>query len=459
MANFALLIDFGSTYTKLRAIDLDGRRIVAAGQGPSTVNSDITVGMKAALADLERHWGGLPRFKYRLASSSAAGGLRMVTIGLVRELTAQAAREAALGAGAKLIATFAYRLNAGDLAEIERLAPDILLLAGGTDGGNSEVILHNARALGGSSLACPIVYAGNRDAADEACALLAGKTMTRTENVMPEFNQLNIEPARAVLRRIFIDRIVHAKGIDRAAAEFDHVLMPTPAAVLEGARLVADGLPGAPGLGSLMVVDPGGATTDVHSISTDEPSPGVVHQGLPEPREKRTVEGDLGMRHNAATVVELHGLEAIAADAGVDPASARQMLERVARQADWLPSTPGEAAFDQALVRAAVKTAVTRHCGTVEAVHTATGKVLVKHGKDLSKVSAVIGTGGALVHSRDPRAVIEMAIADESEPMSLKPRQPRLFLDREYLLYACGLLGAVEPLVALELTLACLEPL
>lgn len=459
MANFALLIDFGSTYTKLRAIDLDGRRIVAAGQGPSTVNSDITVGMKAALADLERHWGGLPRFKYRLASSSAAGGLRMVTIGLVRELTAQAAREAALGAGAKLIATFAYRLNAGDLAEIERLAPDILLLAGGTDGGNSEVILHNARALGGSSLACPIVYAGNRDAADEACALLAGKTMTRTENVMPEFNQLNIEPARAVLRRIFIDRIVHAKGIDRAAAEFDHVLMPTPAAVLEGARLVADGLPGAPGLGSLMVVDPGGATTDVHSISTDEPSPGVVHQGLPEPREKRTVEGDLGMRHNAATVVELHGLEAIAADAGVDPASARQMLERVARQADWLPSTPGEAAFDQALVRAAVKTAVTRHCGTVEAVHTATGKVLVKHGKDLSKVSAVIGTGGALVHSRDPRAVIEMAIADESEPMSLKPRQPRLFLDREYLLYACGLLGAVEPLVALELTLGCLEPL
>ena len=73
----ALLIDFGSTYTKLRAIDLERRRILGSGQGPSTVTSDIMVGMRAALADLEKRLGKLPRFKYRLASSSAAGGLRI----------------------------------------------------------------------------------------------------------------------------------------------------------------------------------------------------------------------------------------------------------------------------------------------------------------------------------------------------------------------------------------------
>jgi uncharacterized protein (TIGR01319 family) len=95
----ALLIDFGSTYTKLRAVDLGARRVLGAGQGPSTVATDVTIGMKAALADLERRLGALPRFEYRLASSSAAGGLRMVTVGLVRELTAEAARRAALGAG------------------------------------------------------------------------------------------------------------------------------------------------------------------------------------------------------------------------------------------------------------------------------------------------------------------------------------------------------------------------
>ncbi len=245
----ALLIDFGSTYTKLRAVDVERATILGAGQGPSTVGTDITVGMRAALADLERHIGVLPAFAYRLACSSAAGGLRMVTVGLVRELTAEAARQAALGAGARLVGTFAYRLTAADVSRIEELAPDILLLAGGTDGGNSEVILHNADALGRSRLACPIVLAGNRSAMDQCRERLAGRTVIVTENVMPEFNVLNIEPARGAIREVFIDRIVHAKGIDRAQAMFDRVLMPTPAAVMEGARLLADGCDGSAGLG------------------------------------------------------------------------------------------------------------------------------------------------------------------------------------------------------------------
>lgn len=456
----ALLIDFGSTYTKLRAIDLSARRILGSGQGPSTVTSDIMVGMKAALADLERRLGGLPRFTYRLASSSAAGGLRMVTVGLVRELTAEAARRAALGAGARLVGTFAYRLTKGDVEKIVALAPDILLLAGGTDGGNSEVILHNAATLGKSALACPVVLAGNRAAADEAAALLAGREVIRCENVMPEFNVLDIEPARAAIRRVFIERIVHAKGIDRAHAEFDQVLMPTPAAVMDGARLLADGSAGATGLGPLLVVDPGGATTDVHSIARGDPAvAGVIPQGLPEPRVKRTVEGDLGMRHNAAAIVETSGLESIAAAAKLAPARVSFLLEEIARDVERLPQSADEIAFDQALVCAAVGQAVTRHCGTLATVHTATGPATVQYGKDLTGVGAVIGTGGALVHSRDPYAVLRMALATSAEPLSLRPRQPRLLLDREYILYACGLLGSVEPQAALELALAHLEPI
>jgi uncharacterized protein (TIGR01319 family) len=457
----ALLIDFGSTYTKLRAIDLARRRVLGSGQGPSTVTTDITIGMRAALGDLERRLGRLPRFKYRLASSSAAGGLRMVTIGLVRELTAEAARRAALGAGARLVGTFAYRLTAADVQRIVTLAPDIVLLAGGTDGGNSEVILHNAAALGSSPLACPVVLAGNRNAADDAAALLAGSSaVIRCDNVMPEFNVLDIEPARAAIRRVFIERIVHAKGIDRAQAEFDQVLMPTPAAVMEGARLVADGCATITGLGPLLVVDPGGATTDVHSVATGEPAAaGVIAQGLPEPRVKRTVEGDLGMRHNAATIVESAGLEAIAASAQLAPARVTALLNTIANDIERLPATPDEIALDQALVSAAVRQAVLRHCGTVTTVYTALGPATVQHGKDMSDAGTVIGTGGALVHSRDPQAVLRMALASADEPLSLRPRSPRLLVDREYLLYACGLLGSVEPEAALELALAHLEPI
>jgi uncharacterized protein (TIGR01319 family) len=448
----ALLIDFGSTYTKLRAVDLESKRLIGSGQGPSTVTTDINVGMRAALQDLERRAGKLPRFRYRLASSSAAGGLRMVTIGLVRELTAEAARQAALGAGAKLVGTFAYRLTSSDLENIEGLKPDIVLLAGGTDGGNMEVVLHNAAALAASALACPIVYAGNRAASDEVQQLLSRKSLVSTENVMPEFNELNIEPARAAIRGVFIERIVHAKGIDRAAAEFDAVVMPTPAAVLEGARLVADGA-----LGSVLVVDPGGATTDVHSVAPGEPAPGIVPQGLPEPRVKRTVEGDLGMRHNAAAVVEAAGIAAIAADAGLKEEEVQELLDNL--KAEHLPRSFQEKSFDEALARAAVGIAVQRHCGTLKTVYTPTGPVTVQHGKDLRRVDAVIGTGGVLAASADARAILSRALADAREPLALKPVAPRLLLDREYLLYACGLLQSVDANAALELALANLTDL
>ena len=455
----ALLIDFGSTYTKVRAIDIERRSVLGAGQGPSTVTSDIAIGLQAALADLVHRIGTLPQFKYRLASSSAAGGLRMVTIGLVRELTAEAARQAALGAGARLVGTFAYRLTAGDLARITALAPDILLLAGGTDGGNAEVILHNARALAQSALACPVVYAGNRAAGDEAISLLAAKTLIMTDNVMPEFNVLNIEPARAAIRQVFIERIVHAKGIDRAQAMLDHVLMPTPAAVLEGARLIADGCAGASGLGELLVVDPGGATTDVHSVASGAPAtPGVIPRGLPEPRVKRSVEGDLGMRHNAATIVEVAGLDNIAHDCGLPRQRVCALIEQFTGNVEHLPAGDDEARLDCALARAAVRIAVRRHCGSAETVYTVNGPATVQQGKDLSTVQTIIGTGGALVHARDPRAVLAMALADSADPASLRPRAPRLLVDDAYLLYACGLLGAVEPAAALELALKHLTP-
>ena len=183
--SLALLIDFGSTYTKLRAVDLDSCAIVASAQGPSTVTTDVNQGLDAALHSLALKLGGMPTFTHRLASSSAAGGLRMVTVGLVQELTAEAARQAALGAGAKLVASFAYRLTAGDVQRIGALAPDILLLCGGTDGGNSDVILHNARALAASSLGCPFVVAGNREAADEVAQSLAaaGVGMSTASNI------------------------------------------------------------------------------------------------------------------------------------------------------------------------------------------------------------------------------------------------------------------------------------
>ena len=453
----ALLIDFGSTFTKLRAVDLDGAAIIGAGQGPSTVATDITDGLEAALADLEADIGALPDFEHRLACSSAAGGLGMVTVGLVRELTAEAARQAALGAGAKLTGAFDHGLTASDIADIEGLAPDIILLAGGTDGGNAEVIVANAGKLAASAVTCPVVVAGNREAADVAAGLLrsAGKPVTVTENVMPEFGELNVEPARAAIRTVFIERIVHAKGIDKAAEMFDAVLMPTPAAVLDGARLLSEGVGDRAGLGPLLVVDVGGATTDVHSVSSGAPTmDGVTAHGLPEPYLKRTVEGDLGMRLNAAAIAEAAGLESVAEKAGLSPGRAREILDAVTGDIERLPGAGDEARFDLALARAAVDAAVTRHAGSLSIVQTVTGPVSVQTGKDLSAVETLIGTGGVLAHGGGAAGILSAGLADAARPQSLKPKAPRLLLDSEYVLYACGLLAAVDAEAALTFGLA-----
>ena len=94
MDNVRLLIDFGSTFTKVVAVDLGREEIVATARVPSTVENDITVGLGEALRKIEENTGiGNLEESEALACSSAAGGLRMVCAGFVPELTSKAANQ------------------------------------------------------------------------------------------------------------------------------------------------------------------------------------------------------------------------------------------------------------------------------------------------------------------------------------------------------------------------------
>jgi uncharacterized protein (TIGR01319 family) len=125
-------VDFGSTYTKVAAIDLDEERVIGRGMSESTVRTDLTIGLNTALSDLEKNSQQkcVGNATFRLACSSAAGGLRLVVIGLVPSLSLSAGKMAALGAGAKLVGNFSYKLNASEMKQIAELAPDIILLVG-----------------------------------------------------------------------------------------------------------------------------------------------------------------------------------------------------------------------------------------------------------------------------------------------------------------------------------------
>ena len=445
--SLALLIDFGSTFTKIQAIDLAAEEIVAYAQSCTTVETDIMVGLREAL-DLLPPKIRNSTFSCKLSSSSAAGGLAMVTIGLIPELSAEAARRAALGAGAKVIRVYSFRLSSRELQELEALKPDILLLAGGTDGGNSEVILENAKKLAQSQVRCPIVIAGNKVAADEVNDILSfsGKTTLVTDNVMPEVNVLNVEPARAMIRKVFIERIIEAKGLKKAEEFVEGILMPTPTAVLSAAQLLSQGTASERGLGDLVVVDIGGATTDVHSIGLGNPvQAGVVCKGLPEPMAKRTVEGDLGIRYNASFILKLCGQERILKNARFSHPDLLQKLQSLSRSVETLPRSEEGRDLDFALAACAAQVAMERHAGTIETLWGPQGQYYVQHGKDLTNIGHLIGTGGIFIHHPQAGEILRKTLFSPEEPFSLRPRDPAIYTDARYCLFAIGLLADRYP--------------
>jgi uncharacterized protein (TIGR01319 family) len=454
MGDIRLLIDFGSTFTKVVAVDLDAMEIAAAARVPSTVDSDITIGLRKALKEVERRTGGNLEEKEALACSSAAGGLRMICTGFVPELTSQAASEAALGAGAKVIGAYSYKLNRREIGEIEAAAPDIILLCGGTDGGDEAVICHNAGLLAATGPAVTnIIVAGNKAARDAIRAAFADtdKNVIYTGNVMPEVGVLDAAPCQREIRELFMRHIVRAKGIAQAREMIKDVIMPTPAAVLEAAKLISGGHGGDAGLGELIVVDVGGATTDVHSVARGAPARAdTIMAGLPEPYEKRTVEGDLGLRYNLDRLLELIG----------DKETPPGFKEAVAAfRKGRLPRTAAELASHRLLTSLTVEAAVARHAGRLEVVYSPAGERLIQHGKDLTGVRTVIGTGGPLVFARKQREILAGARFREENPFVLKPKDPAFYLDGEYVLFAVGLLAQAAPDKALRLARKYLRPL
>lgn len=448
-----LLIDFGSTYTKITAVDVQEEKVLGTARGITTVETDIMDGLNQALTALFAKTGTL-EFSKVLGCSSAAGGLKMIAVGLVPEMTAEAAKRAALGAGAKVLKVFSHELSEYEIEEIRELKPDIILLAGGTDGGNQKVIVHNAKMLAELGLDVPVVVAGNKSVAPTVVRILSEKIseVRPTENVMPKLDELNIEPARLVIRDIFLKRITEAKGLNRANKMVDRLVMPTPAAVLRAAELLSQGGGGEPGLGDLMVMDIGGATTDVYSIAKGDPTVGGVSlKGLPEPFAKRTVEGDLGMRYSAGALLRAAGAELIADYAKRPADEVTAYVAKVEADIDHLPQNEAEAQIEIAMGKACVRLSADRHVGQLTVYYTPYGTSHVQTGKDLTKVSAVIGTGGVIVNNPQPEEILKGILFDEVNPQILKPQQPAFFIDNEYIMASMGLLGEEYPGTAVRM--------
>ena len=447
-----LLIDFGSTYTKLTAVDVEGEQILGTAASYTTVQTDINDGLRNGLKLLEEKTGKLD-YAETYACSSAAGGLRMVASGLVPELTSEAAKLASLGAGAKVVGLYSFQMTEEDMEEIQALKPDIFLLVGGTDGGNTACIEHNAKMLATIAPKFPIVIAGNRNSARRCKELLEGCEVYICPNVMPKFGTLNIEPTQKQIREIFLNRIIQAKGLSAAAELLSDIMMPTPAAVMQAMQLLSEGCEGELGIGDLVAVDVGGATTDIYSMADGMPEAmNTVYKGIPEPFAKRTVEGDIGMRYSVQGIVDAAGAQRVAKLADLTPQRVEELVAWLRENTDSVPDGNEEMErLDHALASMAVETAVARHAGIMEETYTMMGLTYVQTGKNLTKVKQIVVTGGSLIHTKRTADIAKHALYSPAQPASLRPKQADVWVDRKYILAAMGLISTRYPQVALRI--------
>ena len=441
-----LVAEIGSTTTLVNGfagINTESPRFIGQGQAPTSVlEGDVRVGLRGAVADLAKNLG-VESVEYgeMFATSSAAGGLRMTVHGLVYDMTAKAAQAAALGAGAIIKLTTAGKLSEFDLEDIRLVQPNLILLAGGTDYGERETAVYNARLLAAMGLKTPVIYGGNVQnqhliekifrEADIPCYI--------TENVYPKLDLLNIEQARRIIHSVFEEHIVKAAGMEHIRDMVTGNIIPTPGAVMEASQMLYEEL------GDLAVIDIGGATTDVHSVTAGSEEIAVL-QTSTEPFAKRTVEGDLGLFVNAGNLIDMIGKDKLQQELGID-------MDAVMANYKPIPDTADQFKLTERLCLEAGITAVERHAGHLRYIYTPRGRQTIAEGKDLSVLKYIVGTGGALTRLPHHEEIARRVADCNKNGMMLypKPGKLQLLFDNHYIMASLGVLSKRYPEAALNL--------
>lgn len=449
-----LVFEIGSTTTVVNAfvgIKANDPKFIGQGQAETTVlDGDVTIGLNKAIEDLKQNLNVKDFIiNETFATSSAAGGLKMTVHGLVYDMTANAAKQAALGAGANIHLVTSGKLSQFDLKRIIDIKPNIILISGGVDYGERDTALTNAYSIASLKLNVPVIYAGNCVIRDDINAIFSefkqGEYLHITENVYPKIDELNVEPTRKIIQEVFEKHIIHAQGMEKVKEIINSRIIPTPGAVMEAAKLLKDNLD------DLIVFDVGGATTDLHSVTegSDEVNRILLS---PEPIAKRTVEGDLGLFVNHQNIVNRIGKEKLAKELNISLSE----LEALLSNYEAIPKDK-QIPLVERLTKEALSVAFDRHAGSYRNLYGLEGKVRVAEGKDLTNVKYVIATGGALTRLPNRKKILQDLIS-RHEPLKLMPpKNAQILIDNDYIMASIGVISLIYPEQALKLLYKSLE--
>ncbi len=434
---YIIATDVGSTTTKARFFHKkDGEwRFLVAGEAPTTVEApyeDVTLGVQNAVREIEELTGhkllasgggmiipydGEKGVDLYCTTSSAGGGLQMMVSGLIKSMTAESANRAALGAGAIVMDVIARddgRQSYQKIQRIRSLRPDMILMAGGTDGGASQHVMEIAELIKaaepkprlGVAYELPIVYAGNKALRPQIEELLnEGFALDMVDNIRPVLEQENTEPARRAVHELFMEHVMsHAPGYTNLMKWTDIDIMPTPAGEGMAIQLIANTYNQ-----NVMGVGLGGATTNVYSIV--------------EGRFVRSVSANLGMSYSVTNVMKEAGIENIMRwipfDLDEEEVASRLMNKMI--RPTTIPQTLEDLIVEHSVAREALRLGLKHHKSIatrlkgIQVQRTISDmfeQALSESYIDMMEMDICAGTGGLLSHA--PRRIQSMLILTDA---------------------------------------------
>jgi len=423
-----LATDCGSTTTKAILIEKKNGeyRLTVRGEAPTTVEApfeDVTRGVLNAIREVEELAGrqildgetiitpqeGNRGVDIYLSTSSAGGGLQMMVTGAVKAMSAESAERAALGAGAIVMDVLAAndgRLPHERIQRIRHLRPDMVLLSGGTDGGDKIKVAEMAELIAaadpkarlGTQYKLPVIYAGNKEAQSIVKERIGDRTdLEMVDNLRPTLESENLRPARDAIHHLFMEHVMaHAPGYNKLVTWTPVPVMPTPGAV----GLMIETIAKEEDI-DVLGVDIGGATTDVFSVFSK-----IFN---------RTVSANLGMSYSVSNVLAEAGIDNVMrwVPFQMDPGDLRNRIKNKMIRPTTIPQTLEELQVEQAISREALRLALIQHKSLAVGLkgvqqertisdtfsQTASGETLV----NMETLALVVGSGGVLSHA--PRRV------------------------------------------------------
>ncbi|MDQ7778709.1 MAG: glutamate mutase L [Planctomycetota bacterium] len=468
--NVIIATDCGSTTTKAILIEKvgDEYRQTFRGESPTTVEApfeDVTKGVLNSIQEIEELSGraildgeriitpneGKRGVDIYVSTSSAGGGLQMMVAGVVKAMTGESAQRCALGGGAIVMDVLASndgRLAHEKIERIRQLRPDMMLLSGGTDGGDVQHVVEMAEFIAaadpkprfGIGYQLPVIFAGNKEARPNVQEVLGSKAaLTVTDNIRPVLERENLMPARHKIHDLFLEHVMaQAPGYRKLMSWTGAPIMPTPAAV----GLIMEAIAKKRGI-NVLGVDIGGATTDVFSVFS-----GIFN---------RTVSANLGMSYSISNVLAEAGIENIMrwVPFDVNENDIRNRIKNKMIRPTTVPQTLDELQIEQAIAREALRLALDQHKllavglkGVQQERDIASAFEQVSSGQSLInmlKLNLVVGSGGILSHA--PRRVQSMVMMiDAYQPLGIT----QLAVDSIFMMPHLGVLSTVNEKAATD---------